>query len=341
MTELLDRHERPLGTLRLSVTDRCNLRCVYCMPEDEYVWLPDESILSADELERVARAFVSLGVREIRITGGEPLLRADLCAIVARVAAIDPGVEVALTTNGVLFAHRAEELARAGLARVTFSIDTLRPERARALSRTTRLGDVLAGLAAARAAGFARTKINTVVMRGKNDDELGDLLALAREHGAEVRFIEYMDVGGATRWRPDDVVPRAEILAVLGATEEPPVPGTDASRAPAERYRARDGTPFGVIASTTAPFCARCDRARVTADGLLFGCLYAERGVDLRAPLRAGASEAELGAIVGEAWRVREDRGAESRAAVADRHAFVPLSRLRADPHREMHTRGG
>ncbi len=334
---VLDRHGRPLGTLRLSVTDRCNLRCVYCMPEDDYVWLPSASILSADELELVARAFVGLGAREIRITGGEPLLRADLDAIVARLAAIDRDVDVALTTNGVLFARHAEALRRAGLARVTFSIDTLRADRARSLSRTTRLDDVIDGLRAARAAGFSRTKVNAVVMRGKNDDELAELVALGREHGAEVRFIEYMDVGGATRWSPRDVVSKSEILAALGSPEPVVEPGAS----PATRHRLRDGTVVGVIASTTAPFCASCDRARVTADGVLFGCLYAADGVDLRTALRAGASADELGALVRSAWAARADRGAEERRALPQRQPLVPISRLRADPHREMHTRGG
>ena len=337
MMTVLDRHRRPLGTLRLSVTDRCNLRCVYCMPEDEYVWLPDESILSEGELERVARAFVALGARAVRITGGEPLLRPELESIVARVARIEGVSDLALTTNGVLFAPRAEALKRAGLGRVTFSIDTLRPERARALSRTTRLGDVLPGLRTARAAGFRGTKINAVVMRGKNDDELRDLVALARESDAEMRFIEYMDVGGATRWSARDVVSKGEILAALGEPE----PIHTGSPAPAARYRMSDGTIIGVVASTTAPFCASCDRSRVTADGVLFGCLYGERGVDLRTPLRADANEADIAAIVREAWEARDDRGAEHRRALAERTAFVPLSRLRADPHREMHTRGG
>jgi len=332
---MLDRHGRPLGTLRLSVTDRCNLRCVYCMPEDEYVWLPDESILSVDEIERVVRAFAALGAREVRITGGEPLLRAELEAIVARVAGL--GAEVALTTNGVLFARRAEGLARAGLSRVTFSVDTLRPERALALSRTTRLADVMDGVRAARSAGFSRTKINAVVMRGKNDDEIADLVAFGREHDAEVRFIEYMDVGGATRWSAREVVPKSEILAALGAHEVLPSRGAS----PAARYRLPDGTIVGVIASTTEPFCADCDRARVTADGVLFGCLYAERGVDLRGPLRAGATERDLAATISAAWTARDDRGAEARASLGRREAFVPLSRLKADPHREMHTRGG
>jgi len=333
----VDRLERALGTLRLSVTDRCNLRCVYCMPEDDYAWLPDESILSEEELERVARAFVALGAREIRVTGGEPLLRPELDAIIARIARIDGVRDLALTTNGVLFAPRAEALKRAGLQRVTFSVDTLKPERAKALSRTTRLPDVLEGLRAAKRVGFSGTKINAVVMRGKNDDEIGDLVALAREHGAEMRFIEYMDVFGATKWSPRDVFSREEILGALGKPEAI----VASSPAPATRYRLKDGTTVGVVASTTAPFCASCDRARVTADGVYFGCLYAERGVDLRAPLRDRASLADLASIVRSAWEARDDRGAEQRRALAERSAFVPLSRLRGDPHHEMHTRGG
>lgn len=332
-----DRHGRALGTLRLSVTDRCNLRCIYCMPENDYVWLLHESILSAEELERVARAFASLGASEVRITGGEPLLRPELEEIVERVARIEGVRDIALTTNGVLFAPRAEKLARAGLSRVTFSVDTLRADRAKAMSRTTRLADVLDGVRAARDAGFRRTKINAVVVRGKNDDELLELCAFARENGAEMRFIEYMDVGGATQWRASDVVTRAEILAALGD----PDPIGDDEGAPAARHRMRDGTIVGIIASTTAPFCARCDRARVTADGVYFGCLYAESGVDLRSALRSGASTEEVARIVRAAWEAREDRGAERRRATEARGAFVPVERLRADPHREMHTRGG
>jgi cyclic pyranopterin phosphate synthase len=338
---ILDQHARPLGTLRLSVTDRCNLRCLYCMPEDDYAWLPSESILDPGELERIARVFVSLGVTEIRLTGGEPLLRPELTDIVGRLAKIPGLQDLALTTNGVLFAHHAKALRAAGLGRVTFSVDTLDPERARKLSRTTRLGDVLAGLRAAREAGFTGTKINSVVMRGINDGELRDLVALGRREHAEVRFIEYMDVGGATRWRPGDVVSREEILAAFGDPSHVPEAH---GRAPANRYQVRDAegeTTIGVIASTTAPFCEGCDRARVTADGILFGCLYAEAGVDLRGPLRAQATDADLARVVSGAWEARTDRGAESRRATESRQAFVPVSRLRADPHREMHTRGG
>ncbi len=334
---VLDQHQRPLGTLRLSVTDRCNLRCLYCMPEDDYVWLPSESILVPSELERVVRAFVSLGVTEVRLTGGEPLLRHELVDIVSRIARV-PGVrDLALTTNGLLFADKAKALREAGLHRVTFSLDTLDPERARKLSRTTRLKDVLAAVTSARHVGFTGTKINTVVMRGINDDELLGLAELARREDAEVRFIEYMDVGGATRWSASDVVSQREILETLGN----PKPVSEQSPAPANRYVMADGTIVGIIASTTAPFCASCDRARVTADGVYFGCLYADAGVDLRTPLRAGVTDEALAARVREAWQARTDRGAESRRAAPSREALIPLSRLRQDPHREMHTRGG
>jgi len=339
---ILDRHARPLGTLRLSVTDRCNLRCRYCMPEDEYVWLPSESILSQGELVRLARIFVGLGAREVRVTGGEPLLRADLEAIVLGIAGVEGLADLALTTNGVLLADRAEALARAGLHRVTISLDTLRPERARALSRTTRLEDVLRGLRATQKAGLSGTKINAVVMRGVNEDEIGDLLELGRGHGAEVRFIEYMDVGGATRWSLADVVSREEILsAIANRFGTPARVDPHGSLAPAERFRLPDGTVFGVVASTTAPFCGSCDRSRVTADGVWLTCLYAEQGQSLRAPLREGASDETLAELIRLRWTARADRGAEERLRLPAREALVPISRLRADPHREMHTRGG
>jgi cyclic pyranopterin phosphate synthase len=334
--------ERPLGSLRISVTDRCNLRCRYCMPEQDYVWLPKESILTFEEIVRLTRVFTSLGVAKVRLTGGEPLLRHDLPALV-RMLATTPGVQdLALTTNGLLLAHHAAALRQAGLGRVTVSLDTLRPERMRALAKSDRHGDVLAGIAAARAVGFERVKLNTVVIRGVNEDELGDLIEFAKQEAAEVRFIEYMDVGGATEWSAEQVVSRQEMLEALaqryGTIQ--PVAGDDPS-APAERFRLPDGVTFGMIASTTAPFCRSCDRSRLTADGTWFLCLYAERGVDLREPLRAGASDEELAALIAATWRGRSDRGAEERLAVAQRGALYRIESLRADPHREMHTRGG
>ncbi|HEU4699969.1 MAG TPA: GTP 3',8-cyclase MoaA [Gemmatimonadales bacterium] len=343
MTVPVDRLGRRLGALRLSVTDRCNLRCHYCMPEAEYAWLPRESILTFEELERVARVFVSLGVRKLRLTGGEPLLRRELPALVARLAAIAPGLDLALTTNGVLLADQAPALRAAGLGRLTVSLDTLRPERMLRDARSPRHADVLRGIAAARAAGFRGLKLNAVIVRGVNEDELDDLLAFARAHEAELRFIEYMDVGGATGWSLEQVVSRAEILARLAARHGPveALPDAGDPAAPAERFRTCAGQVFGIVASTTAPFCRRCDRSRVTADGVWFTCLYGERGVDLRASLRAGADDAALAALVREVWTARTDRGAERRATAGERGALYQIAGLRADPHREMHTRGG
>ena len=336
-----DTLSRPLASLRLSVTDRCNLRCRYCMPEDDYVWLPRAAILTFEELERLVRIFAGLGVHKVRLTGGEPLLRHDLPTLVRLIAGHPEVTDLAMTTNGLLLAKHAGDLRAAGLKRVTVSLDTMRPERMLAFAKSARHADVLEGIAAARAAGFATLKLNTVVIRGFNDDELADLIEFARSRDAEVRFIEYMDVGGATRWTMDQVVSQREILEVLGRRYGPIEPLRDDARAPAERFRLPDGATFGIIASTTAPFCRTCDRSRLTADGTWLLCLYAAQGVDLREPLRGGATDDELATRIRDAWRGRVDRGAEQRLAVADRGVLYPSASLRADPHREMHTRGG
>ena len=340
---LSDRLDRPLGSLRLSVTDRCNMRCGYCMPEESYVWLPRESLLSFEELDRVAGSFLRLGAGKVRLTGGEPLLRHGLPTLIAMLAAHRELLDLALTTNGILLAAQAEALRAAGLQRVTVSLDTLRPERMLAFARSARHADVLEGILAAQAAGFVRIKLNSVIIRGFNDDEVVPLLEFARAHALELRFIEYMDVGGATRWRREDVVSRAELLELIaerfGAVEvlsDPAQPN-----APAERFALRDGTAFGVIASVTAPFCASCDRSRVTADGTWFTCLYGARGIDLREPLRMGCSDAELEQLITDTWQRRRDRGAEERLGVQGRRALYQVEGLRQDPHREMHTRGG
>ena len=332
---------RPLASLRLSVTDRCNLRCRYCMPEDDYVWLPRAAILTFEELERLVRIFAGLGVHKVRLTGGEPLLRHDLATLVRLIAGHPEVTDLAMTTNGLLLAKHAADLRAAGLKRVTVSLDTLRPERMLAFAKSARHADVLEGIAAARAAGFATLKLNTVVIRGFNDDELADLIEFARSRDAEVRFIEYMDVGGATRWTMDQVVSQREILEVLGRRYGPIEPLRDDARAPAERFRLPDGATFGIIASTTAPFCRTCDRSRLTADGTWLLCLYAAQGVDLREPLRRGTTDDELATLIRDTWRGRVDRGAEQRLAVVDRGVLYPSASLRADPHREMHTRGG
>jgi cyclic pyranopterin phosphate synthase len=337
---LTDRFHRPLRSLRISVTDRCNMRCRYCMPERDYVWLPRESILSFEEIDRLVGIFTSHGVHKVRLTGGEPLLRHDLESLIRMLRRHSMVRDLALTTNGILLARHAAELRRAGLDRVTVSLDTLRPERMEEFARSTRHGEVLEGISAARTAGLG-LKLNAVVIRDYNDDELVDLIEFARSLRAEVRFIEYMDVGGATEWSMDQVVGQREILETLARRYGPIAPIGDEDWAPAERFALPDGTPFGIIASTTAPFCRTCDRSRLTADGTWFLCLYGEQGLDLREALRTGSSDDEIAALIGEAWSARTDRGAELRAEAPHRGALYQLESLRADPHREMHTRGG
>ena len=336
-----DAFQRVLRNLRISVTDRCNLRCAYCMPEEEYVWLPREEILHFEEIGRLVDVFIRLGVDKVRLTGGEPLLRRDLPGLIRLLAAKPALRDLALTTNGVLLADQAALLKTAGLHRVTVSLDTLRPDRFRLLTRRSTHAQVLEGIAAAPRAGFTDTKIDTVVMRGVNDDELAELIEYGRGVPAEVRFIEYMDVGGATRWSMDKVVSRQQMLELLERRYGSIEPVVEASTAPADRFRLPDGTVFGIISSTTAPFCADCDRSRLTADGLWYLCLYAQQGTDLRGPVRAGATDAELAALITGRWGTRTERGAEDRLALRQRTPLLEVARLKRDPHLEMHTRGG
>jgi len=339
---LRDARGRPLGTLRLSVTDRCNLRCAYCMPEQEYVWLPREELLSFEELEVLARHFVAAGTRRIRLTGGEPLLRRDLPELVARLARIETLEELALTTNGVLLADHAAALRTAGLKRITVSLDTLDPERFERLARRRELPRVLAGIAAARACGLP-VKLDTVVLRGDNEDEIPALLDFAREQDAELRFIEYMDVGGATHWEASKVCSQEAMLDAVARARGAAVPLTRKDpAAPAGRWRTPDGQIFGIIASTTQPFCAACDRSRLTADGRWLLCLYAREGLDLRAPLREGRSAEWFQERIRSAWSQRDDQGAVERLKLDERRGpSMDLDALLQDPHLEMHVRGG
>jgi cyclic pyranopterin phosphate synthase len=332
-----DAFGRPLRSLRLSVTDRCNLRCAYCMPDVNYVWLPRADLLSFEEMTRLVRVFTHVGVDRVRLTGGEPLLRRDLPALIERLSAVQALRDFALTTNGVLLAPAAAALARAGLHRVTVSLDTLSPPRFLALTRDNGHAAVLDGIVEAVRV-FGRLKIDTVVMRGVNDDELFDLLEFGKAHHAEVRFIEYMDVGGATRWDIRQVVPRREMLSRLRRHYGPIEPVVEESTAPADRFRLPDGTVFGIISSTTAPFCSDCDRARLTADGHWLLCLYAATGVDLRGPLRAGATDPEIESMIRAVWANRTDRGAEARLEQAQRRAHPAAV---DEVHLQMHTRGG
>jgi cyclic pyranopterin phosphate synthase len=313
------------------------------MPEAEYVWLPRGSILSFEEIVRLMHIFAGLGVSKVRLTGGEPLLRHDLPTLVSLLSRDERLRDLALTTNGMLLPRQAPSLRAAGLGRLTISLDTLRPDRLLEFARTDRHGEIIEGIDAARAAGFSAIKVNTVVIRGFNDDELVELLEFGRGRDLEIRFIEYMDVGGATHWSMEQVVSRQEILDTIAARygRVEALPRKDDPSAPAERFRLPDGTRFGIIASTTAPFCRDCDRSRLTADGTWFLCLYAANGVDLRGPLRDGASDEEISALIRERWSERADRGAEERSTLGDRGVLYELGGLRADPRREMHTRGG
>jgi cyclic pyranopterin phosphate synthase len=337
---MTDRFGRPLRSLRISVTDRCNLRCQYCMPETDYAWLPRDSVLSFEEIGLLADVFAGLGADRVRLTGGEPLLRRDLPALIEALAQKPAIHDLALTTNGVLLARQAAALRRAGLRRITISLDTLHPGRFEALTRFAEHAAVLAGIDAA-AAEFGEVKIDTVMIRGVNDDELAPLLEFGRSRRAEVRFIEYMDVGGATHWSPDAVISRREILHELQKVYGEIRPFGPRTAAPAERFQLPDGLTFGIIPSTTEPFCATCDRARLTADGVWLMCLYARAGTDLRRPLRAGASREELAGLISAVWSSRADRGAEERLALDRRETLIPLAALRRDAHLEMHTRGG
>lgn len=339
-----DSFGRPLRSLRLSVTDRCNLRCNYCMPEEEYTWLPRETILTFEEINTLAGLFTELGVDKVRLTGGEPLLRKDLPTLIRMLKANSRITDIALTTNGILLAEEAPVLYEAGLHRVTVSLDTLKPDRFKALTRRDTHQRVLEGIAAVGRAGLKGLKLDTVAIRGFNDDELVDLIEYGKRVGAEVRFIEYMDVGGATEWSMNKVLSRAAILSGLSKQYGPIEPVREESSAPAQRFALPDGTTFGIIASTTTPFCSTCDRSRLTADGMWFLCLYATKGVDLRQPLRDGVSLEDIKSIILDGWRARRDRGAEQRKELEPfgiRARLVEIERLREDPRLEMHTRGG
>jgi cyclic pyranopterin phosphate synthase len=319
MEPLLDTFGRPLETLRVSITDRCNFRCVYCMPKEvfgrDYTFLQRDALLSFEEIERVVRIFAELGVRTVRLTGGEPLVRRNVEHLVELLAGI-PGVELALTTNGALLPQKAELLARAGLDRVTVSLDSVDDHTFKALNDVDFPVDrVLEGIGAADAAGL-RVKVNAVVKRGANDDGIVALAERFRGTLHTLRFIEYMDVGSSNGWRLDDVVPADEIVerihAVWPLEALPPARPDDTSR----RYAYRDGAgEIGVIASVTKPFCGGCSRARLSAEGQLYTCLFAVKGHDLRGPLRTGASADELALSIRSVWHKRSDRYSELRTA--------------------------
>jgi GTP 3',8-cyclase len=317
---VLDTLGRPVRDLRISVTDRCNFRCVYCMPKEvygrSYRFLERRQLLTFEEIERLSRVFASLGVEKIRLTGGEPLLRRELERLVEMLGAI-PGVDLTLTTNGSLLPQKARDLAEAGLRRVTVSLDSLDDHVFRAMNDVdVPVERVLTGIEAAAAAGLSPVKVNMVVKRGVNEDSVLPMARYFRGSGHILRFIEYMDVGHTNGWRLDDVVSAAEIVATIGA--ELPLEPIEPNYAGevARRYRYRDGSgEIGVIASVTEPFCGACTRARLSAEGRLYTCLFATEGHDLRALVRGGASESDLAEEIGRVWRARADRYSELRSA--------------------------
>ncbi|GGL24413.1 GTP 3',8-cyclase MoaA [Phycicoccus endophyticus] len=310
---LLDRFGRAGRDLRVSVTDRCNLRCTYCMPAEGLDWLPKPEMLTDDELVRLVRLMVGLGVTNVRFTGGEPLLRRSLLGVVERVAALTPRPRIAMTTNGIGLDRLAAPLARAGLDRVNVSLDTVDRRRFHELTRRDRFADVEAGLKAAADAGLAPVKVNAVVMRGVNDDGVAELLQWCLDRGYALRFIEQMPLDAQHAWDRSAMVTQGEILARLGERFRlTPVP--ERGSAPAELFHV-DGGPatVGVIASVSAPFCGACDRVRLTADGQLRNCLFARSEVDLRGPLRAGADDAELtDLVVAQMWAKKAGHGIDA-----------------------------
>lgn len=320
---ILDTLNRPLRDLRISVTDRCNFRCRYCMPEEifgpDYSFLPDRDILTFDEIERLASIFVSMGVQKLRITGGEPLLRKDLPLLIERLYRIDGVKDIALTTNGSLLKHFASALAKAGLSRITVSLDSLDEGRFASMNgnRGT-VRSVIEGIQAASEAGM-KVKVNMVVQKGKND---GDILPMAqyfKENRHILRFIEYMDVGNSNKWKLDEVVSKQEIIDAINQVLpiEPAVANYRGEVANRYRY-ADDGQEMGIISSVTDPFCSSCTRARVSAEGKLYTCLFASQGYDLRGHLRSGQADGEIAEAIRKVWSGRSDRYSEERSSHRD-----------------------
>ncbi len=324
LTTVNDIFNRPLRDIRVSVTDRCNFRCTYCMPAEifgeRYQFLPREELLTFEEIVRLSRIFVNLGAVKVRLTGGEPLVRRNIETLVAQLAQVEGIEDLTMTTNAYLLASKAQILKDAGLHRVTISLDSLNDEVFRKMNgRNYGVDTVLKGLEAAERVGLTPIKINAVVQRGANDHTLVDMARYFKQRGHIVRFIEYMDVGTLNGWRMDDVVPANRIVSMIDA--ELPLEPVEANYhgEVARRYRYKDGTgEIGVIASVTQPFCGDCTRLRLSPEGSIVTCLFANGGVDLREPLRAGASDADLAEIITRRWRVRNDRYSEERASMTE-----------------------
>ena len=313
---LLDTLGRPVKDLRISVTDRCNFRCTYCMPLDNYDWLDKSEVLTFEEITRLARLFVQLGVEKIRLTGGEPMARRDLEQLIESLSAIDGLRDICLTTNGSTLVEKAGALKAAGLRRINISLDSLKPERFRQITKRGDLKKVLNGLHAARAQGLSPIKINAVIERGVNDDEILDLVAFSLENDFAIRFIEFMDVGNANHWKSDKIVSKQEILDIINTRFPLQEIGRKGGSAPSVDYQCTDGSgDIGVIASVSEPFCSSCTRARITADGKLVTCLFANTGHNLKVLLRGGISDEKLLETLNQVWLQRTDRYSEERLA--------------------------
>ena len=330
--------KRPMRDLRISVTDRCNFRCTYCMPFDEYTWIERLEVLSFEEIERLSRIFLRFGIEKIRLTGGEPLVRKDLHRLVLRLAKLEGLRDLSLTTNGALLSEQAEALHEAGLRRINVSIDSLKGDRFQALTKRGNLEEVLRGLFAAKKAGLAPIKINAVIIRGTNDDEILDLVEFARSNGFEMRFIEYMDVGNANAWSLEKTVTKKEILATVNSRFPVREVGRANGTAPAVDYEFLDGAgEIGIIGSVTEPFCSSCTRVRLTADGKLVTCLFAESGFDLKKLLRMGASDDEIAEHIQTIWGARTDRFSDLRWSQVRSGDYQPQQHKKI----EMITLGG
>ena len=311
---LTDKYNRPIKDLRISVTDRCNFRCTYCMPLDEYAWIDRAEILTFEEIERLAAIFINLGAEKIRLTGGEPLLRRNIENLVAKLSVLPGLKDLSMTTNGSSLAEKATALKSAGLSRVNVSIDTLDPEKFKRMSKRGDLNRVLDGVFAAKSAGLHPIKINAVIERGVNDDGILDLVEFARSNAFGLRFIEFMDVGNSNHWQTSNMVSKREILDIIGSRYPIVEHGRRAGTAPSVDFEFLDGGgDVGVIASVTEPFCSSCTRARLTADGKLVTCLFSESGHDLKAMMRAGASDKDLSDRIEAVWRSRTDRFSDER----------------------------
>ena len=311
---LLDSFQRPAKDLRISVTDRCNLRCSYCMPFDEYVWIDKKEILTFEEITRLARLFVALGVDEIRLTGGEPLARTNLEVLVGQLSSLAGLKDLSLTTNGIFLADKVEALAASGLKRINVSLDTLNADRFRQITKRGDLEKVLQGLFAAKRAGLHPIKINAVIERGVNECDILELVEFSREHGFALRFIEFMDVGNSNSWKSERMVSKKEILAGIDTRYPLREVGREQGTAPSVDYEFVDGQgDIGVIASVTEPFCSSCTRVRLTADGKLVTCLFSETGHDLKSLMRSGATDEDLMQFISAVWRKRRDRYSDER----------------------------